>query len=781
MGNRSKRGRKRGNPIPPEEVVEVANLPYGVMVRQGRFIETHGTRSQYEMEELIDYLSGPYTAELEEERQRASGRLNEIFAATDPLDLICRASLTYAQIDPVSFRESENDQLPSHIEFLALRALPHVENATQRDSEDDSLETAILTGEAIKLARELFDSTSNITLFRALKKSRGKENKIEDEYLLRTRIESMSVRGSGYPEHLTKILLGCFEAFDVECRRLLGYTAAEAVAVVHSVHNIVEDRAHPLRRAAAERFGPLSALLKRQRRKGSGPFPRWLVAASPNEGKNFLSMLVVAEALADSRNLCTVLPSEVAADSALPVESVKSVLDSFACEAAEYSDDRHEYPVGAHPLTERPVLKTSQGYILPVPAAMFESLRPRMEDLLRNAATGKLWERYLAARGKYLVREAVDLISGALPGSTKDCEIPWRSTVTQSDLDGLVFSDDVAFRIQGKAGRLHAAARRGAPGRMKKNIEELIEAAALQHQSLAEALQDEGAEAIGLGHYSDALRRRFQLEVIATLDDVTVWATDTHQLVQHGSLSESRPIPWVVSLADLMVVADLLHGSLLAHYVIRRQRLEEQAFVSAHDELDWVGHYLKEGLFFDRFLADGPDRMRLLSYTDPIDAWYLTRDLGEVEPAEKPTLGIPSELFNLLSRLEEVRPDHWITASLALIDGDEESWGEWSKFLDRAQQRIQSVGWSNATQVYNGRLGVTVYINHRIPQLRKLRREIEQYSRRKKSELGPPNWVTIGDSGGRRLIVHVIESAGEDGLERVFAHSVLPVLARDGL
>ncbi len=774
MGDRGKRGRKRGNPIPPEEVIEFAELPYGLMVRQGRFIETHGTRSQSEMDELVDYLSGPHAEQLNKKREKVSARLDEIFTETDPLDLICRASLTYAQVDPVTFRESENDQLPSHIEFLALRALPYVEDNPQGETGSDPLETAVLTGEAIKLTRELFDATSEITLFRALKESRGKDDVIEDEYVLRARINSMSVRGVGYPEHLTKILLGCFNEFDGECRRFLGFTASEAVTVVHAIHNIVEERVYPLRSEAADSFGPLSILLKKQRRKGSGPFPRWLVKASPTEGKNLLSMLVLARALAESRALCTIVPSEVASHAALSVESVKSVLDSFSCDPVEYNDDHHKYPVGAHPLTERPVLKTTQGYILPVPAAMFEALRPRMEDLLREAVGAKLWERYLAARGKYLVREAVDLIANALPGAAKGCEIPWKSTVTQSDLDGLVYSDDVAFRIQGKAGRLHAAARRGAPGRMRKNIEELIEAAASQHKALADALRDEGAAAIGLSKYSDALSKRFQFEVIVTLDDVTVWATDTHQLVQHGNLAEDRPVPWVLSLADLMVVTDLLHGSLLPHYVIRRQRLEKQAFVSAHDELDWVGHYLKEGLFFDRFLVDGPNRMRLLSYTDFIDAWYLTRELEGVTPAEKPAPRIPEGLRGLLSRLENVRPAHWITASLALIDGDEAAWDEWNTFLVRARQRVQTVGWSNATQIYNGRLGVTVYLNYEIVQLRKLIREIEKYSRRKADEMGLPNWVAVGDAGGDRLSVHVIEDSDGGGLEHAFMKSAAP-------
>ena len=58
-------------------------------------------------------------------------------------------------------------------------------------------------------------------------------------------------------------------------------------------------------------------------------------------------------------------------------------------------------------------------------------------------------------------------------------------------------------------------------------------------------------------------------------------------------------MPWVLSLTDLMAVTDLLQGAELVHYLLRRQRIERDGRIEAHDELDWVGHYLKEGLYFD--------------------------------------------------------------------------------------------------------------------------------------------------------------------------------------
>src|SRR6266540_4343508 len=232
----------------------------------------------------------------------------------------------------------------------------------------------------------------------------------------------------------------------------------------------------------------------------------------------------------------------------------------------------------------------TRGYLVPVVSSMIDAIRPRMEDLLLSTP---LWERYADARGKYLEREAVALLSSALPGSRAWNGIGWRSANDGSDLDGLVAADDLAIRLQCKAGRLTAPARRGAPGRMRRDIGELIEAAAAQHQALATALANEGAAAVGFSdEQATALDAPLQLEAVVCLDDVTVWATEAHELKAIGALPVDRYVPWVLSLTDLMAVVDLLQGAELVHYLLRRQRIERDGRIEAHDELDWVGHYL---------------------------------------------------------------------------------------------------------------------------------------------------------------------------------------------
>ena len=71
--------------------------------------------------------------------------------------------------------------------------------------------------------------------------------------------------------------------------------------------------------------------------------------------------------------------------------------------------------------------------------------------------------------------------------------------------------------------------------------------------------------------------------------------------------------------------------------------------MEAHDELDWVGHYIKDGLYFDFYFdqPDAPDVFRLLSYTEPIDTWYFSRAGLLSKSVPRPAQALPHGLSAL--------------------------------------------------------------------------------------------------------------------------------------
>jgi hypothetical protein len=763
-GTRPQPGRRRA-PGAPDDFAE---FPFGYIARFGRMIEMRGTLGPEEHTLMMEaFVVGAEDLRREQEERRS--RLMEILREVDAIDLLARASFTYLQIDPDTFKEWESDRSPAHIEYLALQVLgagsppPTVGVHPIRVSE--------LTAEAIGIVRKMFQAASTLITMEAAAARRDRPNDPTVDYRLHTRLESLGVRGSGYSEHVKRVIHGCLDPFDRECRALMGFTASEALTFTYGLDDLVSDRIEPLlEEAAAGRLLMLEQLKRERRHPNREPrrFPDWLVELPPTKAKIHIGMFATIWLFADSRSLAVVTSDELAAKCHLDAPACQAFLDAFVSEPDLFNPQHHAFPGGAHPLTVQPILRVADGYVVPVVASMIEAIRPRMEDLLQQDRT--VWDRYLVARSRYLETEATAMVRQALPGSRSWQGLKWRSSSDNSDVDGLVAADDLGVRLQCKSGRLHAPARRGAPEQMKRDIRGLIEDAARQHGALAAAISAEGAMAIGISaEQADALSAPLQVEMVVCLDDVTVWATETHQLRAYGALPHERHVPWVLSLTDLMVVVDLLQGGEFVHYALRRQRLERIGRIKAHDELDWVGHYLKEGLFFDGYFEDerSPDVFRLLSYTEPIDAWYFTREGIRTIAAPKPTHPLPPELASLVRHLELERPRHWILATVALLDGDREGREGLDRAISHARERLPQEGWSNASMLFDGGLGITLYIDLRTPWP-EIRDRALDFCRKKAQDLDKANWIGIGEGATGPVFVVVIRRDPGVALADVF-------------
>lgn len=738
------------------------------MMRVGKNIYTRNNRTPEEHQEFLRFVREEMLPGLRENRQQLRARLGEILATADPVDLLARASFLYLPINPNTYKEWESDRHIAHIEYLALQVLP---SSTEPEKEVDPKEETFLTSEAIHVVRDLFEVEANFLLASQVEDPQRDRDQAY-RYRISTQLESMGVRGTAYGEHSRAILLGTLGQFDADCSRLLGFTAQQALDITVAIVSTVEDRLEPIMHEAEAARQLMLKNLPRQRRKGlPGPVPDWIVELKPTEAKWWIGAITRMWSLADARSHATVKPEDVATTCGIPVVNVEPFLEAFSCPPSAYVEAYHRLPVGAHPLTERPLMSVQGGYILPVPSSMIEALRPRMEDLLQKADQ-TLWERYAKRRADYVEQESVNRICAAIPGALGANGLKWRSTSDESDLDGLVTVDDFTLRLQGKAGRVHAPTRRGAPERMKQNLAELIKEAARQHQALAHALDTEGADAIGLGNYRESLEESpFQIEIIVTLDDVTVWSTHSHELQEIDVLRRDRPIPWILSLADLMVVTDLLQGAQLLHYLLRRLRLEAIGKIVAHDELDWVGYYIDRGLYFEG-MFDGEEALgqfRLLSFTEPIDSWYLAREGSRTVPAPKPAQSIPPNLDSLITRLEQQRPSHWTIGAIALLVGDEESRSLWDEYLSHASSRQITHGWSNVSQLYNEVVGVTFYMDYRIPS-DSFEEDLADYidSKMKSGEM--PNWIAIGEPRTGKLCV-IYHSAESHSIGEVFSQT----------
>jgi hypothetical protein len=688
-------------------------------------------------------------------------RLQELMAEAGPVQVVALASLTYLQKDADSYRESEDDRAAAHVEFLALQALPMLGTAGSAPPE----RLPRLTNEALLLVRQAFADSSELMLLREVEQRRGDGGSAAMlEFRHEALREALVVRGTAFSEHTKLILDGLFAPFQDDCRRLLGFTGAEAWALLHAIPKVIGDRVNPAVAEARRKYSEAKKDLKRLRRKGL--LPREVAALAPTAQQTWLRGQLFGEAFHDPISLALITAEALARASGLPESTAASWLELLHCPASEYVDTFHRRPVGGHPITRKPLLKVHSGFLAPVPSAIPETLRPRMEDEMR-VRDPDMWARYERHRALWVEETAVERLRAALPGSRSWPRASWVAPDDDSDLDGLVHCDDLGLRLQAKAGRISAAARRGAPS-MLKDLSEVVDDAIGQHRRLRSALTRNTSEALGFtSDQAAALAAPLQIEVVVSLDDVTVWATETHKLRQLFIAPETQELPWVLSLADLMAATDLLAGAELAHFLTRRLRLEEEGRIEAHDELDWVGNYISDGLFFDAWFEgpDAPDLIRLQTYTEAIDSWYLSRGGLTSKPIAKPTQPVPSSLDKLIRRMERDRPPHWLTAAVFLLNGDDASRESLATALDHTVSRSTQVGWSNVSQTF-GAYGITFWRDRRVAAA-SFMRTLSSYADQKVGELGIPNWIVIGVGADSRSSVVIRETQPDSRLADV--------------
>ena len=213
------------------------------------------------------------------------------------------------------------------------------------------------------------------------------------------------------------------------------------------------------------------------------------------------------------------------------------------------------------------------------------------------------------------------------------------------------------------------AGRRGAPSGLQSDLRGLLSNPQHQLNRATDYLlgQEEAGFWTTTGH---VVVRRGDLNrlvhVIVTLDSLTAFVTRMPQLALAG-LFDHQSLPWAVDVNDLLVCTDILGSpARLIHYIDRRMRAARRG-VEAPEELDFLGHYLVRGLFFDD-LDDEVYKVVLTSHTEAFDDYYRHEGGTRQTTAPKPAPSNHSFVSELIRQLEAAAPPNFAEAIFWLLE-----------------------------------------------------------------------------------------------------------------
>lgn len=744
------------------------------VARFGRVVQMRSRLTDVEAAELRVAMLESLPS-MAERLEQLHAELCSVLSSVDSRELLMQFAIPYLFVDADTWIESASDQLPAHVEYLALQVL----GLNQGDGNADPERIQAALHEVEPLIHELFElATRRLWAETMLSPD---SDLTEAERLARARMlsESITVRNSLYEQHAIHVATELLGHFDDQLLHAVGFTVGDALKVYKSLGDLRFVPFNERFEAAMTDYVGLLTEAKRVRRgkpllsSDNADFIRRLASLSPSEARKRLRDAAVVFSFADSKRTSAVVPERTAEASGVEVDRVVAFLNFFTADPADFDARHHRFPCPTHPLQRGPLLRDGDAWLLPVPGDLLFALVPAIEAVLQEH--DEIWKKYSAWRGRFLEEESGRLLGEALPGSKVTTRTPWSDGIKSGELDVIVAYGDSTLVVQCKAGRVPAAARRGGVARMHVAAGRLVGEAVSQHNSLRDALDQKTAEELGLVVHAEALSAPLRLEVVVTLDDFSTLSTDAYALRQFGTLTPDDPIPWIVPLGDLYVVRDLLNGTELIHYLTRRSKLNHLGRVSAHDELDWVGHYLSDGLFFDELFADdnAPSFFRLNSFTDSIDQWYFAREGHRTVPTDRPRVVRPPLISALIRRLEHERPRRFVIAGCLLRDLGEDTAQALENDLIEAQQRATQQGAASVTIVLPP-YGIS--IGYELADPGRLLEHLRWFAQRDRTEGDRPLWLAIGQAPGLPMQVLArgdpnIAEAVRNALMVPFAHT----------
>jgi hypothetical protein len=682
-------------------------------------------------------------------------QLEELVSALDPFDVVAASWMSNSLVDPETYREWEHSGLASAVELLAAivvkqpgRAGPFRPplDAGRMDAIEEGTRSLLQMGALRAMAEE---------------SPPGSERDPYAEVRATARSHRLAVRGASYDWQERRTVEELFEDARTrdDVRSACGFLASSALQLEEGVGDLALERL-ATRAADARAFADnLVADLHRSRtgvevEGTSGELLEVLADLDTSAAEQEIhrrAMIWAGYAIGDTLSFSA---AALSAHTGVDEAEVDAYLGMFSIRLGESTDSGR--PIGIEDVRERPLLRDEQDLYLCVSApSLLWAIRPRIERALKERDQ-KAFERYERHRAKVVEERAIaafetalrpDWAYGSLAYDVQD-----TGASNEAELDGLIRLDSALILVEAKASSMRPSARRLAPDSFRDWLKKEVSAAAKQVRRARDSLLGTERPAIrdanGRPLDVDLEGIEDSFECVVVLEDLSAVAPSTWQLADAGVLPQ-EPVPLLVSLHDLEVIADVVERPAeLIHYLLRRRRLDQLRSAWAPDELDYFMHYLLFGLFWHAG-EDGqphPPEM-LLSHTEELDSWYLHVHGRRESHAKRPGPNHHKSVAELLDCLDQHRSPGWLNASLALLELEPKARRKIAASIEELRNRSRLDGkWHDATLV-SETFGMTV-MTCPPQEAREIEKRLSAYCLLKKYQHRAGLWVGFAGWAG---------------------------------
>lgn len=608
--------------------------------------------------------------ESEEKLPSKRQELIESIQSVDPLMLLTNM----AWVSTTNFRSPGNitDWTPPHqsqIEFAQAVAL------TGGDKPGLKIPSAHFIQSCLDNLKEYYDLIQS-SRFSQLENTREEDQK---RIVLRERIRLHTelVRNWGYIHHVKEILSDVYIPLNAQIQEQCGLTAEQLIGLfVHlmdKMESTVNQHFMKFRRALRkstkreilvqyyEEFGIEKDKLE----------DHWhLVKDHKMSKEQHISLLLQHSMLFLVNNYIFDI-GELAEQLEVNEADLGKAIGTLGYEFGDLSaDDVYKFHL-SNPVWTKPLIRLEGGkFFCPIPMIFFGQSFQLIDEFLKV----KFEKPLNKAKSSALENKIEQLFKQTFDDAEIEKNVEWYFEGTRYETDLLVKIDRLLFIVEAKSGRISQPALRGADKRVQRHIKELLLEPAIQSARLETQINTgiTGIETDLDFTQVDEIHR-----ISVSLEDFAMLHSNPRLLTE----DEQKILPFTSTIADLMVVFEILEPWQVLHYLTRRESVQKRVdFIG--DEIDLIGLYLHTGFF----LAEA----EMQNYTivanglsDRIDNFYS----GDVD---KPRREFGAWFEQLIGQILERKFSGWAQLLNYLLDLDVDQQKTVERWFFKVQRKLKN-------------------------------------------------------------------------------------------
>ena len=356
----------------------------------------------------------------------------------------------------------------------------------------------------------------------------------------------------------------------------------------------------------------------------------------------------------------------IAEVSGRPIEVVRRVLDNISLRPGDLADDRVDEFFLDNPIWTRPGIIINTKCLFPIPQAILSHIHAIMRRLAKQA---DLNEKLNQRRATFLENKISATIQCIFPSEDFTFNAKWNyeGAIFETDIVGQI--DRVVLIVEAKSGALTVQGLRGAPGRIKRHVHDLVVGPAKQSARLEELIWKaksgetaavETVSSLGL----DPENVDTVIRISVTLDDFSMTTIAERELKAAGWVPHELRLAPTLNITDLVCVAEILSEPVyFLHYFTGRERIQKVIELIG-DEMDLLGFYLETGFNVDERKLEGSPLVTT-GMSQRVDHFYNSADAGV--DVKKPRPRIHRTLSEIVNLIQSRRNEGWTTKALDLL------------------------------------------------------------------------------------------------------------------